>query len=335
MIPDLMRHDRWRLLTETNVGLKRVWPWGTSIQGILAPKERGPAPVDQLVVASDFGGEHKTATHVLYVYLVVATGLENWTRQMTGIRRETLGDRTMAYKSLGDGVRQAALPGFLEAAGDLDGHLVAFAVDKWKKWLSTQPGFAEECREVFQLKSFWNPRALEALMRKAHFLALLLSVWAPIGAHVAWLTDQDEFVANDKRHDDALQVAGRLSSMYLRQPMGIFSLNTTAQDSPDRHFEDLCSVADLAAGLLSDIRTGLSPDAGWEVGEQRVLGPELSPKAQILLDWFADRGMRLRKTLISIDLRGEQYIVREIWPDSGSMPDEPASFFQTGSAPRG
>ncbi|MGA0608317.1 hypothetical protein ACO2Q0_20175 [Phenylobacterium sp. VNQ135] len=277
----------------------------------------------QLVVASDFGGEHKAATHLLYVYLVVATGLEDWTHRMAALRRETLGDRTMAYKKLGDGVRQAALPEFLSAAADLDGHLVAIAVDKRQKWLSTQPGVADELRRAYQLQCPWNPRALEALMRKAHFLALLLSVWAPVGAHITWLTDQDEFVANDRRHDDALLAAGRLSSMYLDQPMGVFALNTTAQDSEHRHFEDLCSVADLAAGVLSDVRAGLPPEASWDVEERRIIERDLPVKARILLSWFADRDMRLRKSLISIDYLGAQSMVRELWTESNWTPETP------------
>lgn len=330
MIPDLRGYDRnrWRLLTAANVGLKRVWPWGQSIQKILAPKEAGPAPTQHLVVASDFGGEHKGATHLIYVYLVVATGLESWAGRMAKLRRETLGQRTMAYKSLGDGVRQAALIDFLTAASDLDGHLVAIAVDKRKQWLSTQPGVADEfCREL-ALKCVWKPRALEGLMRKAQFLALLLSLWAKIGADVTWLTDQDEFVANDKRHDDALLAAGRLASMYLGQPMGVFALNTTAQDSTRREFEDLCSIADLAAGALSDARTGLGLDANWALDDLKLSTADLSPKAQCLLEWLADGDMRLRKTLISIDLRGEQYTVREIWtkPLAGAdMSDLPAA----------
>lgn len=314
MIPDLRGYDRnrWQLLTAANVGLRQVWPWGHSIQKILAPKEGGPAPVQQLVIASDFGGEHKGATHLIYVYLVVATGLEGWRHRMAQLRRETLGERTMAYKSLGDGVRQAAFTAFLTAASELDGHLVAIAVDKRKQWLSTQPGSAERFRQAMGLKCIWKARALEGLMRKAHFLALLLSLWAQVGANVTWLTDQDEFVANEKRHDDALLAAGRLSSMYLNQPMGVFALNTTAQDSERWEFEDLCSITDLAAGAISEARTGLGLDASWTAHDLEMHTTGLTPKAQYVLDWFADDGMRLRKTLISIDLRGEQYTVREI-----------------------
>jgi hypothetical protein len=324
MIPDLRGFDRgrWNLLTANNIVLKKVWPWAPSIQRTLASKERGPAPVRHLVVASDYGGEHKSASHLVYVYLVVAGGADVWAGAMRALRQRTLGARTMAYKSLGDAVRQAALPDFLAAAAALDGHLVAIAVDKRQKWLSTSPGEAGRFHQAFHLQCFWNPRALEALVRKAHFLALLLSVWAPAGADITWLTDHDEFVANDKRHDDALATAGRLSAIYLNRTMGIFALNTTAQDAPGRYYEDLCSVADLAAGMLSDVRRGLGADASWDVGPLRLQEPALSLKAQLLLDWFADGDMRLRKTLISIDHLGAQSVVREIWiePDPSSSP---------------
>lgn len=324
MIPDLrgFHRNRWQLLTRTNIGLKQVWPWGHSIQKILAPKESGPAPSRWMLVASDFGGEHKAATHILYVYLVVSTGLEAWTARMSSLRRDTLGDRTMAYKNLGDGVRQAALIEFLIAASELDGHLVAIAVDKRKKWLSTQPGSADKLHRALGLSAYWHPRAFEGLMRKSHFLALLLSLWAPVGADITWLTDRDEFVANDARHDDALLAAGRLSSMHVDQPMGVFAINTTAQEPLRHQFEDLCSIADLMAGALSDARTGLGRDADWALNELRLPASALPVKAQILLEWFADRAMTLRKTLISIDDHGTQFAVREIWNTSLSESDE-------------
>jgi hypothetical protein len=134
---------------------------------------------------------------------------------------------------------------------------------------------------------------------------------------VTWLTDQDEFVANERRHDDALQTAGHLSAMYLDQPMGIFALNTTAQDSKKRHFEDLCSVADLAAGLWSDVRSGLPGEADWPLGDRRLPDRDLTQKAAILFNWFADRNMRLRKTLITIDDVGTQFLVRELQNEIG------------------
>ena len=109
MIPDLTGHNRWKLLTTKNIRLMKAWPCGRSNQRVLAAKELGPAPVRDFIVAFDYGGEHKGATHMVYVYLVVATGLNSWSRRMARLRKGTFGARTMAYKSLSDSVRQAAL----------------------------------------------------------------------------------------------------------------------------------------------------------------------------------------------------------------------------------
>ena len=222
----------------------------------------------------------------------------------------------MAYKRLDDVQRQEALFAFLSAAANLDGHLVAVVVDKRKKWLSTMPGAADDLQRVFGMKSYWHPRAFESMMRKVHIPAILISLWgAPFG-DVTWITDQDEFVANDKRHDDALLAAARMVSFYAPSPKGIFRLVTTAQDPELKDYEDLCAIPDLAAGMLSEVATGLTKNAVWEDKFRRVLSAPLPLKADIIADWFWDAATMLRKTLITIDLVGDQYGIRKIWMDT-------------------
>jgi len=218
----------------------------------------------------------------------------------------------MAYKRLDDPQRQKALLAFLSAAANLDGHLVAVAVDKQKKWLSTVPGASDKLRKGFGLKARWKPRALESMMRKVQFPAILLSLWArPLGS-ITWITDEDEFVSNDSRHDDALLAAARMSSFYAHRPMGVFRMVTTAQDPESKDYEDLCAIPDLAAGMLSEVSTRLSKDADWKDEFRRVLDNRLLPKADIIADWFWDETTVLRKTFISIDLEGNSYRVRKI-----------------------
>lgn len=219
----------------------------------------------------------------------------------------------MSYKRLDDPRRQDALVPFLRAAANLDGHLVAIAVDKRKKWLSTISESADELRKLFSLKSKWNPRSLEAMLRKAHCVAILLSIWAEPFTNVTWITDQDEFVANDKRHDDALLAAARMTSFYISHPMGIFRLNTAGQDPDLTDYEDLCSIPDLAAGMLSEVSTRLSREAAWEEKLRRVLATRMPLKADIIADWFWDEQMMLRKTFITVDIEGTQYGVRKVW----------------------
>jgi hypothetical protein len=238
--------------------------------------------------------------------------------------------RTMSYKRLGDPMRQQALASFLTAAADLDGHLIAIAVDKKKKWLSTAPGVADDFRQSLGLKANWNPRAFESMARKVQFAGILISLWSRPYTNVTWITDQDEFVANDTRHDDALLAAARFSSFYSPYPMGVYRLNTTGQDPEFKDYEDLCAIPDLAAGMLSEILTRLTRVAVWEDRIRRVLEGALPIKTDIIADWFWDDRMRLRKSLISIDVEGERYGVRKIW-----MLDDPdGDPFEEGSTSR-
>lgn len=303
-------NDRWRLLTWHNVAVRRLWGWGYSIQKILAASEPKPRESASLVIASDFGGEHKHATHLIYCYLLVRGDMRDWLSSTMAVRSHLTDTRRMAYKRLDDPLRQNALIPFLSAAAGLDGHLVAIAIDKKKKWLSTAPGASDRLLRELNLKATWNARALEGMLRKVHITAILLSLWSRPYSNVTWITDQDEFVANDLRHDDALLAAARYSSFYIDHPMGVFRLNTTGQDVDACDFEDLCAIPDLAAGMLSDVTTRLR-NRRWEDRLWR-LSSDLPLKAEVIADWFWDESMALRKTLISIDVHGTKFGVRKV-----------------------
>jgi hypothetical protein len=310
---DLPHVDHWRLLTPMNIHLRQLWGWGYSIQKILGASEPRPLATSRLLIASDYGGDHHAASHRIYCYLVVRGGGGDWLSAVQSARRSALRDgRKMSYKRLNDHFRQRALVPFLKAAANLDGHLVAIAVDKQKKWLSVPPNVAQDLSKAFGLKATWNPKSLEAMMRKVHFLSILVSIWSRPYSDVTWVTDEDEFVANDTRHDDALLLAGRISSLYLPHPMRIFRLNTTGQDPDGNNFEDLCAVPDLAAGMLSEIATRLAKEGKWENRTSKIVESDLPTKAEVISDWFWDTEMRLRKTFISIDVEGKQFSVRRV-----------------------
>lgn len=311
VIRELPRIERWRLLTPLNIHVRRLWGWGYTIQKIVSAGEPKPHESGQLLIASDYSGEHRASTHLIYCYLVVKGGSDRWMLAMRRAR-SILGDtRTMSYKRLHDYTRQNALVPFLYAASNIDGHLVAIAIDKKKKWLSTFPGRADDLRRAFGLNATWNPRALESMMRKVQIPAILLSIWSRPYGNVTWITDQDEFVANGARHDDALQAVAKLSSFYLPHPMGTFRLNTTEQDPAVHDYEDLCAIPDLAAGMLSEVATRLAQEGGW-ARPVRELGSPLPLKADLIADWFWDDQMLLRKTLITIDVEGRNYGVRKV-----------------------
>lgn len=333
MIANLSFVEHWKLLTPENIRARTLWPWGYSIQKIIAASEPKPRETHHLLFASDYGGSHARARHLIYCYLVVKGGGHQWQSAIRTARRDHMQDRrVMSYKRLNDPVRQKALVSFLQAAADLDGHLVAIAVDKRQRALAIMDeSVADEIAAAFQLRSFWNTRALEAMLRKTQFAAILASMWALRMSTITWITDADEFVANELRHDDALQATARYCAFYLPGPQGILRLNTTTQDENSTAFEDLCAIPDLAAGMLSDISTKLFEAGSWTDRMERVVHGELPPKVSILADWFWDMQMRLRKTLISVDVMDKQWSVRRVamrddnfskWPDENPRTTE-------------
>src|SRR5574337_507407 len=305
--------EAWHLLTPANIRVRRLWGWGYSIQKILEVTEPRPRESGQLLIASDYGGDHSRSTHHIYCYLVVRGGGSAWMSAIETARRDHMPDgRKMSYKRLDDIARQKALIPFLKAAANLDGHLIAIAVDKKKKWLTTVQGVSDDFRKALQLQATWNARALESMLRKVHMAAILISIWSRPSTNVTWMTDEDEFVANDRRHDDALSAVARFCSFYMTHPMGVFRLNTTGQDPESCHYEDLCSIPDLAAGMLSEVSTRLSGVGTWGERSYKTIEGQLPLKAEVLTDWFWDQQMRLRKTLITIDVEGARFSVRKV-----------------------
>lgn len=182
--------DAWRLLTPKNIHTRQLWGWGYSIQKHVIAGEPKPRESGNLIIASDYGGDHPRSTHKIYCYLIVRELNHSWLSSISAIRSSVLNNnRTMSYKRLDDPQRQKALVPFLSAASELDGHLVTIAVDKKKKWLSTAHGKSNDFKRAFGLKASWNSKSLEAMMRKIHFAAILISIWSRPYTNTTWITD--------------------------------------------------------------------------------------------------------------------------------------------------
>jgi hypothetical protein len=208
----------------------------------------------------------------------------------------------MSFKRLNDGQRRRALGPFLEAAEYLDGHVVGVVVSKELDRLSTGANTLELWKSLHGLRASWSPRAFEALVRAAHFHALLLRAWFRPGMHVSWITDEDEIVANEDRLDDALDLSARLTGLYVPHGLGEFAMNTVAVDPKDESFEDFVAIPDLAAGMLTEVVNQWSSAPMWsEGGALELAADRLSEKAKIIADWFWHPGGSLRKTSILID----------------------------------
>lgn len=253
---------------------------------------------------SDYGGDHKRSRYKTYCFLIADTDASvEWPAKIRSIRDTHLPNgRRMSFKRLNEPRRQHALVPFLEAAGSLNGHLVGVVVHKDLRYLSTGANSLNILRDLLGIKGRWNRGSLESLVRKVHFFSLCVAQWAPIGADVTWITDEDEFVANDTRLDDAHQLTAKLSSLYVPHPLGVFAMNTTAIDDNDKSFEDFVAIPDLVAGMLSEVCTELLAMKNWRKGGKFALDEgRLSLKSEVISDWFWHPSFPLRRTCILID----------------------------------
>jgi hypothetical protein len=282
--------------------LQTLWPWTKSVEHILRYTQPRPFTGSHLALGSDYSGDHKGSGYRTYCYLIMDTDTSSdWPRLRSQVRRHFLPNgRRMSFKNLGDGHRQRALVPFLQSANTINGHLVALVVTKKLSNLSWRGLFDETTPKRLGLRGVWKERSFEAMFRSAQMFALMLSIWSRPWVDVTWITDQDEIVANDNRLDDAQQLAARLSAQFVPHHMGVFAMNSTVIDGDDRAFEDFVAVADLAAGMLSEIASSFVSRPG---APEYSISPtiNLSHKTEIISDWFWWPHANLKRTCILID----------------------------------
>jgi hypothetical protein len=299
-----MRHA---VVTERSAALRAIFPWGFSTQKILHAVRPSPFTGGHLFVGSDYGGDHKRSSYKTYAFVVADDTPSEWMSLQKAVRTRYLTDgRRMSFKRLGDPQRQAALIPFLRAADSLSGHLIAFVVHKSIRLHPSDD--LKRLRELFALSANWNHGALEQAIRKAHFFALIVSQWTKPLMDVTWISDQDEFVANEKRLDDAQRIAAQLSSLYLPHTLREFAMNTTAIDDSSREYEDLIAISDLSAGTLAELSSTLGQGTSWSdlSGRHELRQDGVQLKSSIITDWFWEANSTLRRTCIVIDKVGKQ-----------------------------
>ena len=90
-----------------------------------------PVDVGVLIIASDYSGQHKGASHEAYSFVITSEdALNEWLILLRQFRRQWLPDgRRISFKKLNESVRWRSLPKFLELAGELRGNIITIMID--------------------------------------------------------------------------------------------------------------------------------------------------------------------------------------------------------------
>jgi hypothetical protein len=250
-----------------------------------------------LMMAADFGGQHKGQYFDTYAFLVF--DLDHNSRWLAGqrlFRQKVMPTaRRMCFKAMNDKYRRQALVPFLTLADCINGWLVLFAVSKAGGSL-----FGHTAKMIFNgddLVAGWKPAVRERLLRILHLSTFLLSGLSSDGQNVLWVIDEDEVAANVDQLTQLTNVFSRISSNSLAHGLGHLRCGTTRSDDGSLALEDLVAVCDLAAGAFCEVTTSMFSEGLFR--HHNVItalpGGGLSWKSQVISSWLAANNNSLHR----------------------------------------
>lgn len=233
-------------------------------------------PRDSMFVFSDYGGQHKKSKYEVFSYMVVDPDASFcWLRNQEAFRKYALPDgRRMSFKGLNDKRKLGVLNDFLMCADKIHGVCFTFCLKKpdlfYGKSIDSLDGF------VFKKK------IIERTFIKAELAAYIIGLLSTPFQHVNWVTDHDEVVANDRLHDDFLELLRTPLNWYLPHILKEISVGPPGEN--DLFEEDCLSIPDLICGAMGET---LAKGTFSEFVATPV--PRMSWKTEAILGWMGHR----------------------------------------------
>lgn len=296
----------WHPMTDTHAGY--LFSLSDSLRIAEAQHPDMLAPVDDgmMIVASDYSGQHKEATHEAYSFLITNDGeLNKWLPSLREFREQWLPDgRRLSFKKLNEPVRWRALPAFLQTVGKLKGNLITILIDR--RVGSFMLGGPEAVVEVFPdcFSADSNRGTVEKMLRLASFVSFILAGLRRENQTSNWISDHDEALdSHDKREKFARLATYLTFGLTGWQRAAGHYFGTT--DSPMAPYwsEDVAAVADLAAGTyckLSAYLPGFLGRETWRVGlKSNYIDDQ---RARAIGNWLAKNRGPFKHALLRLEL---------------------------------
>jgi len=269
----------WQPIQDSNAGYMYSLSDSVRIYEANNPDLLYPITGNKMIIASDYSGQHKEATHESYSFLITSDiNLMEWLPRLKVFRNKWLPDgRRLSFKKLNEPVRWRALPAYLETLGQLKGNLITVMVDRQvDSFISGGPASAIEVfPDCFPLDA--KHGTVEKMLRLASFVALILSGLRRENQKSIWISDHDRPADHH--------------------------FSTTELPASPYWAEDIASIADLAAGAYCNMSSHLPAYLGKETWKIRVApGSVKDKRARAIGNWLASD----KKTLKHVLLRLEQ-----------------------------
>ena len=259
-----------------------------------------------MVIASDYSGQHKGASHEAYSFLVTTRqALEDWLPVCERFRSQWLPDgRRISFKQLREPVRRRSLPFFLDAAAAIRGNVITFLVDtRIKSFVDGGPStILEAFPDCFPVGT--KPGTMEKMLRLASFLAILTAGLRQEHQRSLWISDHDETLDTFNKREGFARLGHYLTFAFSRwtKPADL-EFGTTESPYAPVWAEGACAIPDLVAGACCHLSRILPVSYGREhwISVVRSSGVQ-DQRAAIVGNWMAKGNGPLRQILLRLEL---------------------------------
>jgi hypothetical protein len=295
----------WRSSTDVRAGYLYSLSDAVRVMEAKYPDTLASVADGAMIIASDYSGQHKGATHEAYSFLITTDlALKEWLPSLRAFRERWLPDnRRLSYKKLNEPVRWRALPSFLATASDLHGNLFSILVDR--RVASFIDGGPDAAIESFSdcFPAHTKRGTVEKMFRLSGFVALILSGLRREDQESNWISDHDETLDSHEKREGFKRLASYLTFGLTgwRDPAANWFATTESELTP-YWSEDVAALADLAAGAYCQMSGHLPAFLGTETWETRIVSANVhDPRARVMANWLSSAGS-LKHVLLRLEL---------------------------------
>lgn len=254
-----------------------------------------------MIIASDYSGQHKDASHEAYAFVVTSdNAIKEWLPLLEQFRKLCLPDgRRLSFKNLKEPVRWRALPQFLETIGHLSGNIITIMVDR--RVGSFMAGGPKAIIEAFP--DCFSPNVkhgtVEKMFRLASFVSLILSGLRPENQESHWISDHDEALDSNEKIE-AFSLLARYITYgcinWIRPAINYFT-TTESLYAPD-WAEDIASIPDIVAGSCCKMSRYLPTFLGRESWTVAISSENIGDQRAFAVGSWLSRGQTALKHVL-------------------------------------
>ncbi len=302
----------WKPVRDKNAGY--LFSLSDSVRAAESNYPHMLAPVGDgtMIIASDYSGQHKGATHEAYAFLITTDfALKDWLPSLMEFRERWLPDnRRISFKKLNEPLRWKSLPSFLDTAGRINGNLVTILVHR--EVGSFIFGGPDKAVEIFPdcFSSNAKHGTVEKVLRLASFVALVVSGLRREDQPSIWISDHDEALDSFDRREQFGRLASYLTCGLTRWRTPANNLFcTTEMPNAPYWSEDVAAVADIAAGAYCKLSGHLPTFFGKEAWQAGVASSRVKDRrARAIGDWLGAGQNTLKHVLIRLEPDGDKHV---------------------------